>query len=305
MARRPYVASGKSGPAGVPLMAAVALGGALAVGVLEGLLSGFINLLVIFPALVGGAAGGGAAWAIGSRKVRKPMTAVAVAALAACVGYGATHYVAYRSARSEISERVATEPSLAEVVQQNGVDATVDAVLTSRGAVLPFIGFLDLAAENGITISKAGSSSSSKPTVTGMGVWILWSLEMLIAVICAVFIAYGRAAAPFCEGCDTWYDRTETLAVGAAGEKLKETKGRFEAGQLAEALRDLGQSDGKSATVVLLQGCGSCNAHEPLAQLKVIAALNTNKPQEKIVFSSLVTPTEAAAMRAAAPQPTA
>jgi len=233
------------------------------------------------------------------------MLAMLAAAVGALCAEGAVHGMKYRAARAAIGEFMEGDPRAADLIKAVGLSGAVDVALSGEEGVLPFVGYLQMAAENGVTITSShGSSSGNKPTLTGTGVYSLWAANFLIALLVAVFIARGQAVEPFCESCNEWYDLTERIGVGAgSGAPWKATRQRFEAGQYAEGLRELGDSDGKSVAVVLMRSCGKCNTHEPLLQLKCIAAANTNKPQEKIVFSTLVAASEAQALRPAPQQP--
>jgi hypothetical protein len=169
---RPYIASGKSGLNGVLIVAAAAIGSGLVIGVIEGFVSRWFNLLLIFPAVLGAVAGGAAATAVESRKVRRPLVAGLLGFLGATVATAALHGMAYRDARALI----------------------------------------------------------------------------------------------------------------------------------AEAVRELGSSDGKTASMLLLKGCSKgCALHDPMLELKSVAGLNTSKRQEATVYRSLVTQSEAQAMRAQLP----
>jgi hypothetical protein len=165
------------------------------------------------------------------------------------------------------------------------------------------LGYLQNAAKAGVTITRSHGSSSHNPTLTGLGVYILWLLELLLACGIAAYIGWNQARTPFCESCEAWYDKGTALAAGAGDRKaLKATKQRLDAGQLAEAVRELGSSDGKTASVLLFKGCSKgCALHDPMLELKSIAGLNTSKRQEATVYRSLVTQSEAQAMRAQLP----
>lgn len=289
------------------MLLGASVGLALVAGIVEGLVSQWLSLLLVFPLLIGVAAGGGAHWAIRSRKIRAPLAAMGIAALAGFLGETAVHYLGYRAARATVAERVEGLTGTIDFVALNGVDAAVDSVFAGHGVdqVPPFVGYLRAAAERGITITSAhGSSSGGSPTLTGVGVYSLWVLEYLLAIGVAVLMAREQASAPFCEGCNGWYTRIEKLAVGDGHKsKFKPLKSRLETGQFADAVRELGKSDGKTAAVVLLKGCTTCNAHEPVLELHSLTALNTKKPQEHVVYRSLVTPTQAQALRTATAPP--
>ena len=276
MAKRPYVPSGKSDPGALPLVLAAAVGGGLAAGIIEGFVSQWLSLLLIYPAILGAVAGGAASAAIGAKRVRMPLAAMAIALVAGLIGETAVHYMKFRHVKAIIPD----------------------------SDVLSFPQYLQLAAEAGVSITRAGHSEGSSPTLTGEAVFALWGVNFLIVCGIAMYVARSRARAPFCEQCNAWYTTSDAIAVGA-GDKaaLKATRQRLENGQLADAMRELGSTNGKTASVVLLKGCTKCNAHEPLLELHSVAGVNTSKKQEKTVYTSLITQSEAQAIRAAAPKP--
>jgi len=68
----------------------------------------------------------------------------------------------------------------------------------------------------------------------------------------------------------------------------------LDAGDLAGAARGLGDSDGKSASLIALRGCSRCKDHDPLLELRRITGLDKKGKQEtKTVYASLVTQAEA------------
>jgi hypothetical protein len=287
----------------VPVLLAASAGAGLAAGLLEGFISQWFSLLLIFPAALGMAVGAGAHWAIGARKIRKPIIAMLCALAAGLLAQGTVHAMAYREARERVANHLQGDPQAADFIREHGLATAIDTVFGGEQGLPPFIGYLGIAAENGITITSSHGSSSSNPTLTGVAVYLLWLAEFLVVCGIAAWMAWGRAKTPFCESCDEWYDNGAPVAVGAGDRKaIKETRGRLEAGQLAEAVRELGATDGKTATVLLIKSCPkNCPTHEPVLELKSMAGLNTNKRQEAIVYSSLITQSEAQAMRSAAP----
>jgi hypothetical protein len=64
MSLRRYVPTGRGEPLAIVAVLGAALAAGLVVGVAEGLLDDWFSLLVIFPLLIGGAAGGLALWGI-------------------------------------------------------------------------------------------------------------------------------------------------------------------------------------------------------------------------------------------------
>jgi len=300
MARRPYVASGRFPDGAMPKLAALSVGAGLGTGLVEGFASQWLSLLLVYPALVGFAAGGVAAAVCLRQRIRNPALAIAIAAVGALLGEGAVHAMQYQHARSVLVEAIENSPDGQALAQSGQIGEAVDSVLAGDAHDLPFVGYLKLAAQNGITITSSHGSSSSGPTLTGVGVYTLWALNLALALGIAIAIARAQAVAPYCEGCDDWYTRSEVIGAGdGSSAKVKELVQRLEAGQLAEAVRELGKTDGKTAATVQLKGCARCVTHEPVLLAYAISAMNTNKRRERVVFSSLVTPQEAQLLRGA------
>ena len=298
MARRAYVPSGKSDPGALPPIAIATLVAGILTGLALGFVSQWLSLLIIYPAALGAIIGGVGTTQIKSRHVRQPLAVAFIGLVAGLVGETTLHLTKYWTTRSQIASAIQNDRTADAYVSQNGMPAAVDSVLKGDSAA-PFLGYLALAAKNGITITKAGhSSSSSSPTLTGIGVYTLWLINFLIVCGAAIFMLVSEARKPFCEGCVAWYDSTRPIANGAGDTAtVKQTVLRLESSQYAEAARSLGTSDGKSATTLTLLGCSKCNAHDPLLELTRMTGLNTKKRQLKRAFATLISPSEAAQLR--------
>jgi|GEM_PF-3184933 len=302
MARRPYVASGNADPGALPVIAVLVIVTALVAGAVLGFVSQWLSLLLIFPLILGLVVGGVGAAQVKSRNMRMPMAMLGLALLGGVIAEGTLHLVKYWNVRRQIASDLESDPRAAAFLAENGTRQAVDDVLSGEDRLPPLLGYLEGAAKNGITITKAGhsSSSSSGPTLTGLGVYILWLVNLLIVCGVAAAMMVSQARKPFCEHCTQWYERNEPIAHGAGDvASMKQARLKLEGQQLAEAARSLGTSDGKSSSVLALVGCSKCNAHEPLIQLTQITGLKGNKPQTHVVYASLISPSEAAALREA------
>lgn len=122
------------------------------------------------------------------------------------------HHFDYDAFRSKLSE-----PETAEAVQairamspeqrQELIDGEQDKktarAFVDAAMVDSFMDFLHWEAAQGISISKATSSSSGAP-ITGIGVWIYWSVELLVVAAVAYFMTRARASEPFSRVADGW-----------------------------------------------------------------------------------------------------
>lgn len=333
MVARAYQPSGKSAPGALLKLAVVAVAAGLAVGAAEAFSAKYvISLLLIFPLLVGLAAGGFASKIVASGKVRAPGSAALLASLGALLGQGTMHYAGYQLWRSDVLGEIRSETATAlsdpaisdeekaEITQTNPGEQ-IDAFLVIKYGHGGFIGYLQLAAESGISISQVGRSSGedSSPTLTGVGVFALWGAEFILAAAVAFFMAYGRARQPFCEICGNWYARTVAIAVGnGQKEPVKNLIKTIDAADWASMLAPatLGTPTKGLSSVVLVDRCATCEEHEPLLSVKVVKETGKGKAQTTDRYKTLIRADEmraigkildeqAAADQAAAEQPAA
>lgn len=303
MARRPYVPSGSSDSGALPVVLGATLAAALGAGLVEGLVSRWFSLLLLFPLLLGGIVGGVGSRFVETRRVRHPLVVGVIGLVMGIFSQGIVHLVEYGHARGAIAEAVEKDASAADFIKEHGIDGTVDAALTGEAGGSPFLGYLRLVAKHGITITHAGHSSSSGPSLTGGFAYALWLCEILLAGGLAAWVMAGRAREPFCERCDAWYDTEQVVASGAGDRgRIKATVQRLDGGELVQAAAGLGSSDGKSGGLLVLRGCSRCADHEPVLELRRVTDLH-KKPETKKVYSSLVTQAEAQEMRAPRPAP--
>ncbi len=300
MARRAYVPSGKADPGALPRIAILCFLSAVLGGLFFGFVSQWLSLLIVFPALLGALVGGVALSQVKAKHVRMPLAVALITLACGVAAESVNHLMKYVNARSAIAHELEGDVTAAPFIAEHGLAATVDAVLSGDEHQPVLLGYFDMAAKAGITITRAGHSSSSNPTLTGVGVYALWFINFLI--VCGVAMAMGvsEARKPFCEGCVAWYDSTFPIANGA-GDKgtMKQAVLRLDGAQYAEAARNLGTTNGKSASVLTLVGCSKCNAHDPVIELTQITGIKANKQQLKKVFVSLISPSEAASLREA------
>jgi hypothetical protein len=288
---RPYRPSGKSDPGALPaLFVATLVAGALAGALLGVITHALIDLLIIFPLLVGLAAGGVAAWRIGAGKVRAPLVAAVIGLVGGLAGQVTKYAVDYQFFRQRVAEAFADESPGTEV------GPALDEYLRQHTGSAGFVGFLKFQAEKGITLKNHGDKGIE---LTGAAVWVLWIVELLIAGGTAAGLAVARAKEPFCEKCSRWYDRDEAVAEGAA-ERWKDVVAAVERGDAAGALAARGERTPKARAVLRLVACSKCEAHEPVLRIVVGTRLDTKKPNEKRVYESLVRHELGRALREAA-----
>jgi len=309
MVARAYRPSGKSESGALLRLLMVTVAVALVVGIGEGVVGHLgLNLLLVFPALIGFAVGSVANAQIRKGKIRAPGSAALFACLAALLGQGATHGAGYFMWRQTAVDEIAAErqrfladdalspeerAEITAIDPEQQLDSFIEEETGERG----FLGYLHFSAGAGVTIGRIGSGSDdeSAPTLTGAGTWVLWGVEFLIAGLVGFVMAYSRARKPFCEICKDWYSRVDALAVGSGNKKhLKEISRAIESGDFSKALEFevLGAPDPGVASLLTLDRCATCEEHEPLLTLKLVKQ-NRNKTQTAEKYKTLIRADEA------------
>ncbi len=212
---RKYRASGAAPVGGVILLLVAAVVGGLALGGILWAIEHFVNLylVVLFPLVAGAIAGGLLALIVGSSKIRNPLIAGLAGLIAGVVIAGtyhfATYYISFRGeARNILIEDGVKSPTEAEV------DEVADFFLQSEVGDSGFIGYMKLAAREGITITRTVSTSSSSGlTFQDTGAWIFWGAELLGMAVLAALMAGRAAGEPFDEKGGAWYDGPQLLGV--------------------------------------------------------------------------------------------
>src|SRR5215471_9392206 len=173
MPTRRYEPSGKSDSGAVPLVFGAGLIGGVLVGAVEGFVSQWLSLLILFPAVVGAVAGGLAGAQIAKRKMRAPLLAGVLAALAGAAGYATVHVVEYARFQSRLG---------------NATTEEIDRILSQKTGSTGFVGYMKWKAERGTSIKRV-SESGKGLEVSGSGSYVLWAIELLFASVIAGAIA--------------------------------------------------------------------------------------------------------------------
>ena len=289
MPARPYQPSGQSNSGAIPLLVAACLGAALLGGVVEGFVSKWLSLLLVFPAVLGGFVGFAATWVINRSHVRAPWLAALVAAVAGLVAQGAVNGVQYAQFRSDLGSQFAENPKFAGVTDTAPL---VDQALEEEVGQGGFVGYLKLRSQLGTEIKRAGHSGSGLK-LDGVGFWILFGLNFLIAGGIAASSAYTRANAPYCEQCKTWYEKTEPVASGS-GEKtaVAGTLKALDSGVFTDVPGAFGSPQASGVAVFHLLRCGVCADHEPQLSLTVVTTAG-KKQKTNNLYKTMLRPDEA------------
>ena len=266
MPKRTYQPSGKADDGALVILAAGSIVTGLAVGLLEGFVSQWFSLFIVFPIMIGGASGAVAAAIVKARKIRMPLMAGLMGLVGGVLGQLAVMAYAYVEARGMV------------------------------GGELGVAEWYDVVAAAGTTITKG----SSKIHIDGIGFHILMAAEMLLAGGVAAGVAFSTAREPFCERCGRWYDGHDVLEpIDGEKEELKLTKSLLEAGDYARALREGKPISGKRAQLFHVLRCTQCQTSDALLTLKLQITSKQGKAQVSDQWKSMINPTELAALRAA------
>ncbi len=270
--------------------------------------SGIPTLVIITPLLQALGVGMAMAFAIGRLRVRNPrlvgLVAFACGLLSALlVHYG--HYMHLVSAAStSLREDVSKDATLAPDRKQQilaqldeNPSSFIDATLKARTGYSGFIGSLILRGEDGVRIKSMN--------LTGIGVYILWSVEAIVVGCVAASMAAARAGQPFCEDCGYWCEKQDNVlallpdASTELAEVMKEDRPQAMAALRSKAANDMGAG----ATTVALHSCPGCELTFADVSLSYMSGKETKvKP---ILKATRVSPELAAIIRTPpAPEPT-
>lgn len=275
---RAYRASNRVGDGALSILIFGCFAGALGVGALEGFVTPWFNLFIVFPLLIGAGAAIPAVKVIASRQVRAPLLAAAIACAAGIAGQVTFHAVSYARFRSEVA---------AQLTSEEDTPTNVDDALMQRTGSSGILGYAKLMAEQGTVIKHHGRDSGMN--FTGTGWWILALVEALAAGAFGAVIAWGRAREPYCENCKRWFAATDIEGIGSGAKAtVSELKGVLDSeawGRVGEAL---GASDGKRTSTIIVRRCGQCQDHEPLLSVTVTRGANTKKPKVSTVYTTVM-----------------
>jgi hypothetical protein len=179
---------------------------AIATGIITGGVVGFISqffyLIILFPLVMGGAAGFAISVAVKGNKVRNPTLAAGFATLTGLLMYATMNYAGYIKFKQDVRQEIITATGKSD-------DATInqltDDLLKEETQDTGFIGYVKYTAKQGISISKAGSSGKNALKLDETATWIYFLAELLLINGLAIFLASGAASEPFCEDGNDWY----------------------------------------------------------------------------------------------------
>lgn len=244
---QPYQSDGGVNPVGVVLMTTLVVVAGLFLGVTASLVSRLFYLILIFPVAIGIGTGAAGMWGVKIGKVRNVFITGLIGFLGGCVAMFTMHYCDYLHALDQ----------LPEVVQQQ----------------VNFIDYIDATAEQGVSISRA--TSSSKGINLGyVGTYIYYAVEVLIVAVISLICGITAAAAPFCGRCNTW--KTE-YALGHVENPPHHAVKAVVDGELHALQPSLAVN---SFVQTIVHVCPNCRDKAPI-ELKVQRLTRNEKNEEK------------------------
>jgi hypothetical protein len=283
----------------------------VAAGVVEGLLSNLINLMIIFPALIGLAVGAMASREVARGHIRAPWHAAAAACLGGLVGQATVHVPAYLTFRSKLLEIAADDKKavaatidheakdpaeaakLRHELEQTSDEDWADRALEKEAGASGIVGYLKVAASVGVHIGKVGEDPTRGINLTGAAAWGLWAVEFAIAAGIALSMARSAAREPYCEDCRRWYDPAAVFAVGSSeSAHSRSVVKALRGGDHRGALGALGSPGPAGLSAISLRSCKQCNQGDSVLAFCVITTKN-KKQERKDHYVALVTRDEA------------
>lgn len=114
------------------------------------------------------------------------------------IGVGASHYFGYTGLVDDLVDELYTMTAGAD-------EAMSRAELADEiNAEVTFSAYINLRVETGWSLGR--SSTSGSGDITGILVWIIWSIEALIMMVAGVAGGYLAAREPYCESCNAWME---------------------------------------------------------------------------------------------------
>jgi hypothetical protein len=306
VAKRSYVASGGYDDGALAVLFLASIGAGVVTGAVLGFIAQWFSLFILFPLLMGGAAGAATAALVASRHVRAPLFALLAGLSGGTAAYASSMLVQYQIFRSDVlttlSEPVdATDDDDPDEVQAwNALpaDEKLEQTLARETGSKGIIGWYLYSAQQGTEVKR---HSSQGIKFEGMGYYGLTIFELLLAAVAGGYVAWAQAKKPFCEACKTWYSVEEVVHSGS-GEKeaVASTVTTVERGEMARAINESGAPSEKRVLLFHVERCGQCQGSDPILTLKCVVNPGTNKPKVSEKYVSLITQSELAELASSA-----
>ncbi len=215
-----YHSSGKAPVSGVLLLALVSIVGGPAIGLVVFALSNFLYLLILFPIAIAVVGVVAITAAVVKGKVRNPLIATLFGLVMGLSIYGAfhiAHYYHFSNLLFQAISRSIPPADLPNVDRMATVSNLLERLTGSRG----FLGYLQLTAQEGISITSLYASEGSGIVMSGIPVYLYWLVEAVIIIGSTTYAGRAASLAPFCEKCNVRYGVAKHYGNVPAHQEVK------------------------------------------------------------------------------------
>jgi len=269
----------------VALLFVAVLVAGVVVGGLASLVGRFIYLIIIFPVVMGMAAGFVIDKIVVTGKIRSIFVVVAAGIFAAVLIYGSMHtfdYFQFRSdAKKEIQKEVVAQ--YGQPAPEANVQAFIDEYLVKETGSPGLIGFILLEAKEGVSISHATSGSGSGINL-GAFTWVYWLIELGIIGWMAVSIPIKSARNLFCEHCDAWVAPGVHIG-GVKPEAFKQTAELIQKGDFTGLTETLQKGIPMPSVEFYTRTCKTCNTFPFYLTGTMLSPGQKGQVQSKLVLA--------------------
>lgn len=211
-----YSPSGRFSFLGLVLALIMILIGGAVLGVIAYLISKAIYLVPISPLVLALLSGAVAALAVRWGKIRNSIIAILIGLALGTVSYGTYRAAEYAGTMVEIAQISSIKDISGLIAQVQGGQRQLDTFLQGEVGQGGFLGFAEFLAQEGMTITRTGSSSSTGGiTLVNETLYGYWAIEAFAILLISAWMARSAARKPFCEDGNKWLKDSDFQMVGA------------------------------------------------------------------------------------------
>jgi hypothetical protein len=231
--------------------APLALAGAAILGAVYQVIMHYLPLIYLDAIIcvgMGIATGYAVRLLIKSTHCRNKLAGAGLGLAAALVAVAVGHYVEYRFNR----------PGMLA-----GAPPDILAILEAK---LTFWQYIEIRADAGWSIGKAGSTNANSPTISGAMSYVIWGIEAIIIAAGAIYGSFTATREPYCDSCNKWADhKMVNLSVPASSALVQQ----ISAATSVDALLPAPDAPDVATPNTILYTITSCPACKTFHTLKV------------------------------------
>ena len=229
---REYKSSGIAPLSGILTALAFGLIAAVVMGGILFAIDHFVHfyLILIFPAAAGFAVGFALSAGVTAGKIRNGAVAMLIGVICGIATMGTYHFLSYQIGfKSDVKNAISQNGA---AVTDRDEQAAEDVFLTDEVKQTGFPGYLSYEAKQGITITRASSSSGF--SLKGPWAWGYFGLEVAFVMFIAGGLALSAANEPFDERSNAWYGKAVHV-LSAPLEQSEAIQAALKRGAFTEA----------------------------------------------------------------------